>query len=98
MPRCPSGAVGPIAGKVLAGFAAGCCGAAPRLSAGAAPPPPPPPRFPRSSPVLDRPGTYTKFLSTVYVPLLVVVVGMYTNPVPGLNDIGDQLCPPPAPG
>src|SRR5215470_7379085 len=95
MPRCPSGGVGPIAGSVFAGLAACCCGAAPRLSAVAAAPPP---RFPRSNPVLDRPGTYTKFLSTVYVPLLVVVVGMYTSPVPGLNDIGDQLCPPPAPG
>jgi hypothetical protein len=32
-----------------------------------------------------------KFGTTVYVKLLDGVVGIYTSPVLGLNDIGDQL-------
>src|SRR5437016_309250 len=80
MPRWPSGGVGPMAGNVFAGFA-GCTGCPPRLSAAAAPAPAAPPRLPRSKPVFERPFTYVKFGSTVYVPLLVVDVGIYTKPV-----------------
>src|SRR5215468_7078181 len=51
----------------------------------------------RTVPVI-RPGRGLYFASAAYVQLFIVDVGMYTRPVVGLNDIGDQLCAPPPPG
>src|SRR4029434_4675645 len=51
----------------------------------------------RTVPVI-RPGCGSYFASAAYEKLLLVDVGIYTRPVAGLNDMGDQMCAPPTPG
>src|ERR1700734_78717 len=53
----------------------------------------------RTSPLFDVRSVLGSNLSTLAnVQLLPVFPEMYTRPVAGLNDMGDQLCAPPAEG
>src|SRR3984957_8933835 len=53
----------------------------------------------RTKPLFDVRSVLASNLSSLAnVQLLPVFPEMYTRPVAGLNDIGDQLCAPPADG
>src|SRR5579883_145514 len=80
------GGSGPIAGGG-GSLAGGGCAKLPSFGGG-----------PRRIPILLWLGFQTKSVSIAKFELLLVDVGMYTSPVAGLNDMGDQLCAPPGPG